>query len=113
MFKLIALLIYMLLSHCTYCEAKETGIASWYGKENKISSTGKKLNRSLPAAAHKTLPIGCLVRVTSYRTKKSVIVLIEDRGPFHKQRIIDLNFCAARQLGMLESGTAKVTVEKI
>lgn len=91
----------------------EEGIASWYGRENHTSSSGKKLNHNTPAAAHRTLPLGSRVRVTSTRTKKSVVVVIEDRGPYKKQRIIDVNKSAALSLGMVKSGTARVIVEKL
>lgn len=104
--------IILFLLFCANCSANE-GMASWYGKENRISSTGKPLNRKLFAAAHKHLPIGCKVKVTSIRTNKSVIVVIEDRGPYAKARIIDLNYLAARKLGILKCGITKVKLEKI
>ena len=94
------------------CSANE-GVASWYGKENRISSTGKPLNPKLFAAAHRHLPIGSKVKVTSIRTKKSVVVTIEDRGPYAKSRIIDLNYLAAKQLGILKCGITKVKLERI
>lgn len=91
----------------------ETGIASWYGTANTVTSTGKKLSARTPAAAHKTLPFGTKIRVTSLRTKKSVVAVIEDRGPFTKRRILDLNKIAASKLGMLKDGIVKVNVEII
>ena len=87
------------------------GTASWYGKENRISSTGKKLNSKNPGAAHRTLPIGSKARVTSLKTNKSVVVIIEDRGPYKKSRLIDLNYAAAKQLGIIHSGLERVRVE--
>lgn len=97
---------------CVNCSANE-GMASWYGRENRISSTGKPLNRKLCAAAHKHLPIGTKVKVTSIRTNKSVVVVIEDRGPYAKSRIIDLNYLAAKQLGIVKCGITKVKLERI
>jgi len=94
-------------------EAKQTGIASWYGKENRKSCTGKVLNHTVPAAAHKTLPIGSWVKITSNRTKKYVVAVIEDRGPYIKGRIVDLNKPAAALLGITKSGIDHVTIERI
>ena len=104
------ILIFLLI--CVNCSANE-GMASWYGKENRTSSTGKPLRHKSFAAAHKHLPIGSRVRVTSIRTKKSVIVTIEDRGPYAKSRIIDLNYLAAKKLGILKCGITKVKLETI
>ena len=104
------ILLFLLL--CVNCSANE-GVASWYGKENRISSTGKPLNPKLFAAAHRHLPIGSKVKVTSIRTKKSVVVTIEDRGPYAKSRIIDLNYLAAKKLGILKCGITKVKLERI
>jgi rare lipoprotein A len=91
----------------------EKGMASWYGAENSRSSTGKTLYHKIPAAAHKTLPIGTMIKITSVKNNKSVIAVIEDRGPYTKGRIVDVNRVAASQLGMLKSGVTKVTVEKV
>ena len=111
MIKLIVFLISFIL---TTCGSKgEEGIASWYGKENKKSCTGKKLHHDIPAAAHPTFPLGTKLLVTSTRTKKSIVVVVEDRGPYAKKRIIDLNRLAARKIDMLKSGTARVVVQKL
>ena len=104
--------IALFLLFCANCSANE-GVASWYGRENRISSTGKPLNNKLFAAAHRYLPIGSKVKVTSIRTKKSVVVTIEDRGPYAKSRIIDLNYLAAKKLGILKCGITKVKLERI
>lgn len=105
--KLITTLFLLLTSNCF----AQSGVASWYGKENKVSCTGKRLQHYKPAAAHKSLPIGSKVKITSVKTKKTVIAVIEDRGPYSKNRIIDLNLAAAKQLGMTKRGIEKVTVE--
>lgn len=104
--------VILFLLFCVNCSANE-GIASWYGRENRISSTGKPLSNKLCAAAHRHLPIGSKVKVTSLRTKKSVVVVIEDRGPYAKSRIIDLNYLAAKKLGIIKCGVTKVKLEKI
>jgi rare lipoprotein A len=91
----------------------EVGVASWYGKENSRGSTGKKLEPHLPRAAHKKLPIGSKVKVTDLKTNKSVVVVIEDRGPYIKGRVIDLNLCAAKQLDLINRGLTKVKLELV
>ncbi len=91
----------------------EMGIASWYGKENYKSCTGKKLDHQKPALAHKTIPLGTIVKITDIKTKKSVVAVVEDRGPYVKGRIADLNIPAAKELGILKCGIAKVTLEKL
>ena len=89
----------------------QKGMASWYGKENKRSSTGKKINHKTPALAHKTLPIGTMVKITSIKTNRTVKAIVEDRGPYAKNRIVDLNYPAARELGIIKDGVTKVKVE--
>ncbi len=98
---------------CVHCFA-ETGYASWYGSENRISSTGKYLQHTkYPAAAHKTLPIGTRVKVIHLKTKKAITAVIEDRGPYKKCRVIDLNIAAAKELGILKEGVAFVRIERV
>lgn len=95
-------------------EAKcnEIGLASWYGRENKISSTGKKIQHNTPALAHKSLPLGCFVRITNLKTNDMVIARVEDRGPYVKGRIADVNIAAARVLKMQVSGIIRVKIER-
>jgi rare lipoprotein A len=94
---------------------RETGIAGWYGKEfqGKKTASGKVFDMEDFSAAHRTLPLGTVVRVTNLDNLKSVDVKIIDRGPFVKNRILDLSYGAARELGFLESGTARVKVETL
>lgn len=87
----------------------EEGIASWY-RDHRTAS-GERFNINALAAAHKTLPFGTKVRVIDLKTHKSIIVRINDRGPYKKGRIIDLTVGAARQLGTYERGIAKVRIE--
>ncbi len=93
--------------------SQQKGVASWYGTENRVSSTGKRIQHHRPALAHRTLPIGTMVKITNVKSNKSVIAVVEDRGPYVYSRIVDVNKAAARKLDMINSGTAKVIVEKI
>lgn len=90
----------------------QQGIASWYGKKfhGRKTSSGEVYNMYAMTAAHKTLPLGTWVVVTDLGTRRSVRVRINDRGPFVKDRIIDLSYRAAEELGMLEKGTTQVEV---
>jgi rare lipoprotein A len=90
-----------------------TGIASYYHDSlhgNKTAS-GKVYNKNKLSAAHKTLPLGTRVRVTDPKSGRSVDLVVNDRGPFVKGRIIDLSRRAARELGMIRKGITKVKVE--
>ncbi len=91
----------------------ETGLASWYGPGLQANTTagGEVFDMNELTAAHRTLPFDTRVRVTNLRNKKTVIVRINDRGPFIKKRIIDVSMEAARQLEIIDSGVAKVSVE--
>lgn len=93
----------------------ETGIASWYGEpfHGRKTANGATYNMYEMTAAHKTLPLPTDVRVTNLENGRSVIVTVNDRGPFVNSRIIDLSYRAAQLLGMVEKGTAKVRVEVI
>lgn len=89
-----------------------TGMASWYGKafHGRTTASGRRFDMYEMTAAHTTLPTGTQVRVTNLENGRSVIVTITDRGPFTKQRIIDLSYAAAKHLGFVGQGTAKVRV---
>nr|WP_324735768.1 septal ring lytic transglycosylase RlpA family protein [Helicobacter mesocricetorum] len=91
------------------------GIASWYGPNfhGKKTSNGETYSMYAHTAAHKTLPINTIVRVTNKENGKSTIVRINDRGPFVAGRIIDLSNSAARDIDMIKKGTARVKVEVI
>lgn len=91
----------------------ETGIASWYGPgfEGKRTANGESFDPGELTAAHRTLPMPSLVRVTNLDNGKSVVVRVNDRGPFANNRIIDLSQRAAELLGFASQGTAKVRVE--
>jgi rare lipoprotein A len=93
----------------------QEGIASWYGTEfeGKPTASGELFNSSLFTAAHPTLPFGTVLKITSKHNNKSVIVRVNDRGPFVSARIIDISKAAAQQLDMLKTGTAPVIVESL
>lgn len=89
-----------------------SGMASWYG-ESQTTASGERFDKHALTAAHRTLPLGTMVRVTNQRNGKSVIVRINDRGPYGHGRIIDLSEAAARQLDMIDAGVAPVTLQVI
>lgn len=92
-----------------------SGTASWYGGKfhGRKTANGETYNQHALTAAHRHLPFGTEVVVTNQNNGRSVVVRINDRGPFTGGRIIDLSHQAASQIGMINSGTAKVTVEVI
>ena len=91
----------------------ETGIGSWYGDEfaGKLTANGEIFDPELVTAAHKTLPMPSVVRVTNLDNGKSLVVRINDRGPFVAGRIIDLSREAARRIGYKDNGLARVRVQ--
>lgn len=93
----------------------ERGIASWYGTKfhGRRTSSGEPYDVYAMTAAHKSLPIPCYAKVTNLRNGRSVVVRINDRGPFIEGRIIDLSYAAARKLGIVASGTGLVEVRTI
>ena len=93
----------------------EKGIASWYGQDfhGKASANGECYNMYAFTAAHKSLPLPTVARVTNLENGKSVVVKVNDRGPFVRGRIIDLSYAAAQSLDMVRYGTAPVLVEAI
>jgi rare lipoprotein A len=93
----------------------QTGIASWYGPgfHGKTTASGIIYNQHNLTAAHQTLPLGTRVLVTNLDNGKSIEVLINDRGPFAKGRIIDLSYAAAESLGMIGPGTIPVRIEVV
>lgn len=91
------------------------GVASFYGAElaGNRTASGERFNPSALTAAHRTLPLGSKVKVTNKANGKSVVVRINDRGPFSKGRIIDVSRGAAEKIAMVRSGTARVAIERI
>lgn len=89
------------------------GEASYYGKElaGNRTASGERFNPAALTAAHRTLPLGSKLRVTNKSNGKSVIVRVNDRGPFAKNRLIDVSLAAAQEIQMVRAGTAKVRLE--
>ncbi len=94
---------------------REKGLASWYGKDfhGRPTSSGEIYNMFELTAAHKTLPLGTLLRVTELESGRAVRVKVNDRGPFVGDRILDLSFGAAQALGVVGAGIAKIEIEII
>ncbi len=93
----------------------EIGVASWYGRKfhGKLTSNGEIYDMYSQTAAHRTLPIPTIVRVTNLDNGRKALVRINDRGPFHDDRLIDLSYQAALRLGFTDKGTAPVVVEAV
>ena len=94
---------------------RQAGVASWYGRRfhGAPTSSGEPYDMYAMTAAHPTLPIPSYVRVTNVANGRSVVVRVNDRGPFHSDRIIDLSYTAAWKLGYAEAGSARVEVESV
>lgn len=98
----------------------EEGLASWYGMEGgrvrehgRPTATGRPYDQNALTAAHKTLPLGTRVKVTNLENGRSLVVVINDRGPYIQGRIIDMTLRGARILGFKEKGTARVRIEAL
>jgi rare lipoprotein A len=111
---------YRVLGHTYYVRKTavgydETGIASWYGMKFHAhkTSTGEMYDVTKMTAASKELPLPCYVKVTNLKNGKQVVVKVNDRGPFHENRIIDLSYVAAHKLGIWPKGTGLVRVQGI
>ena len=111
--KKILAFILITVSFCATFAQTEYGVASYYGTQfhGRPTASGEKYNQFALTAAHKTLPLGTIVKVTNAQNNKSVYVKVNDRGPFVKGRIIDLSTKAAELLGYRNKGTAYVKIE--
>ncbi|MFQ5580446.1 MAG: septal ring lytic transglycosylase RlpA family protein [Nitrospiria bacterium] len=94
---------------------REVGLASWYGDKfhGRPTASGEIYDMYAISAAHKTLPLGTLLRVTDLKSGRSIKVKVNDRGPFIGRRILDLSYGAAKKLGVVEAGVSKVKIEII
>lgn len=94
---------------------REEGLASWYGRRfhGKKTASGELYDMYAMTAAHPTLPIPSYARVTALDSGRSVVVRINDRGPFHKNRLVDVSYTAAHKLGLVARGSARVRVESL
>jgi rare lipoprotein A len=102
-----------LLSSCATSSLISSGSASWYGKQfhGKKTANGEIYDMNALTAAHPKLPFNTKVKVTNKQNGKSVTVRINDRGPFAKDRIIDLSFAAAKRIGIVTAGEAEVELQ--
>jgi rare lipoprotein A len=108
----IAIALFVCGIRSNAAESYSRGFASYYGSRYKTAN-GEIMNPGAMTAAHKTLPFGTRVRVTDVRSHRSVVVRINDRGPFIKGFIIDLSTAAARALGIVDRGVVMVVVEVV
>ena len=99
----------------THVGYHEQGIASWYGNKfhGRPTAIGETYDMFAMTAAHKTLPIPCYAEVTNLENGRKIVVRVNDRGPFHQNRIIDLSYVAAAKLGIIAKGTGLVEVRAI
>ncbi|MBN3752490.1 septal ring lytic transglycosylase RlpA family protein [Paraburkholderia sp. Tr-20389] len=94
---------------------RQLGLASWYGRgfHGRRTANGEHYDMYAMTAAHRTLPLGSYVRVTSLANARTVVVRINDRGPYARGRVIDLSYLAASELGMHRAGVTKVAIERV
>ena len=93
----------------------QSGAASWYGRQfhGRPTASGERFDMHAMTAAHRSLPLNCYIRVTNKNNGKSVIVKVNDRGPFHGNRVLDLSYGAAKAIGIVNTGTGNVTIERV
>lgn len=99
----------------TVSKFKQTGLASWYGRKfhGRKTASGDTFDMNALTAAHRSLPLNCYVKVTNKSNGKSVVVKVNDRGPFHGNRVLDLSYGAAKQLGITSKGVGNVSIERV
>jgi rare lipoprotein A len=96
-------------------ERSEIGVASWYGQkfQGKTTASGEVFDLNALTAAHLRLPFGTTIRVTNLRNSRSVVLRVNDRGPYIRRRVLDVSWAAAKRLGFVDSGTTLVRVEVV
>jgi rare lipoprotein A len=109
----VVLILTLLVTPLSLMAGAEEGAASYYADslDGNPTASGEPYDKDGLTAAHRTLPFDAMVRVTNLDNDKTVVVRINDRGPHSKSRIIDVSGAAAKQLGLIDSGTAKVRLE--
>jgi rare lipoprotein A len=100
---------------CGIARADTVGLASFYGSElhGRKTASGERFNKNALTAAHRAYPFGTTLRVTNLSNNRSVVVRVNDRGPFVRKRIIDVSYAAARSIGMVGRGVARVRVSRL
>lgn len=93
----------------------QSGVASWYGRQfhGKKTASGEVFDQNGLTAAHRSLPLNCYVKVTNKSNGKSVVVKVNDRGPFSSNRVMDLSYGAAKQIGLVNAGSGNVVIERV
>lgn len=93
----------------------QSGAASWYGRQfhGRKTASGERFDMHAMTAAHRTLPLNCYIRVTNKSNGKSIVVKVNDRGPFHGNRVLDLSYGAAKAIGITNAGVGNVTIERV
>ena len=123
-YRTLAVVLCLLLGACSWIPKgesgldvgiKDRGVASWYGEQfhGKIAANGEIFNMDALTAAHRTLPLGSMVRVVNLTNGKHIRVRINDRGPYVNGRILDLSHAAAARLGMVDRGTSIIQLEVV
>ncbi|ELA08444.1 rare lipoprotein A [Moraxella macacae 0408225] len=99
----------------TVSKFSQTGVASWYGRQfqGKKTTSGDIFDQYAFTAAHRSLPMNCYIKVTNKSNGKSVVVKVNDRGSFSGNRVLDLSYAAAKQIGIVNSGTGNVVIERV
>ena len=93
----------------------QSGAASWYGRQfhGRPTASGERFDMHAMTAAHRSLPLNCYIRVTNKSNGKSIVVKVNDRGPFHGNRVLDLSYGAAKAIGITNAGVGNVTIERV
>lgn len=112
---LVVSLVAMACVHAPVAPRAQDGVGSYYGESfaGRRTASGERFDPKAFTAAHRDLPFGTRIRVTNLDNGRTVVVRINDRGPFADGRIVDVSWAAARELGMLRSGVARVRVEPL
>lgn len=110
---ILTLALALFTTGCSQRSDLLVGNGSWYGEKyhGRTTANGERYDMYAMTAAHKTLPFGTIVKVTNLKNNRSVIVRINDRGPFIKGRIIDLSYMAAKKLGYINDGVVKLKLQ--
>ncbi|MDN5214087.1 septal ring lytic transglycosylase RlpA family protein [Fulvivirgaceae bacterium BMA12] len=115
--KIMAIVLLITAIFCNICTTQESktqkGMASYYHNNlhGRATASGELYDKNKLSAAHRSLPFGSKVKVTNLTNQKSVVVIINDRGPYAKKRIIDISYAAAKKIDMIRAGVIEVQLE--